>query len=625
MKYPTLSAPEQSRQYIDTFYGYNAATGSTEAEFVMMQNMSSDHFPALAPRGKRKLVKNIPGCLGMTGKDALVYVAGNDLIYGDKVVDMGLSAAQDMCPKQLVTMGGYVCVFPDKKKYNSYTGEVSSMEVKAAPAKAYFSMSRYENFNSVITQSIYQAQKSSSPSDGDVYMAMNYDTGTKKASVSLMKYYASTSAWFPVTTYQALKLNGTGYGFKQGDYIDISGFNYIRFFPEVTCGYPYYDGGGVNGTYQICRVEESGGNTIIYIQCNELEAMYYEMFTQYILSAAGFSNFFNSGIQTEADIYAGIVFERRIPDMDYVCELNNRLWGCSSADHEIYACKLGDPDVWHDYSGLSTDSYAVTVGSDGNFTGCARYNNTVLFFKENLIHKVMGTQPSNFQLYTIYTMGVQQGSSASITLINEVLYYKSENEVCYYDGSTAEKISGRLGLRKYYEAAGGGWNGKYYISMRDEAGGWNLFAYDIAKGIWHREDSTHADMFAVTAAGELYFHDALTDNIWALGCDSGTDEEQVEWMAATGSIGYDSPDHKYLSRFNIRMTIPAGEKVEIDVMYDSDGCWVNKGRITKRGTGTVTLPIVPRRCDHMNIRFRGRGSGIRIISLAKIYEKGSDA
>ena len=36
-----------------------------------------------------------------------------------------------------------------------------------------------------------------------------------------------------------------------------------------------------------------------------------------------------------------VTLERRVPDMDYVTQCNNRIWGCSSASHEIYACKLG--------------------------------------------------------------------------------------------------------------------------------------------------------------------------------------------------------------------------------------------------------------------------------------------
>ena len=51
--------------------------------------------------------------------------------------------------------------------------------------------------------------------------------------------------------------------------------------------------------------------------------------------------------------------ERRVPDLDYITECDNRVWGCSSRENVIYACKLGDFRNWNSFAGLSTDSYAA--------------------------------------------------------------------------------------------------------------------------------------------------------------------------------------------------------------------------------------------------------------------------
>ena len=67
----------------------------------------------------------------------------------------------------------------------------------------------------------------------------------------------------------------------------------------------------------------------------------------------------------------------------------------------IYACKLGDPTNWFSYRGIAADSYAVTVGSDGAFTGAATCMGYALFFKENTLHKLCGTKPSDFQLTSL--------------------------------------------------------------------------------------------------------------------------------------------------------------------------------------------------------------------------------
>ena len=127
-----------------------------------------------------------------------------------------------------------------------------------------------------------------------------------------------------------------------------------------------------------------------------------------------------------------ITFERRIPDMDFVTQCNNRIWGCSSAKHEIYACKLGDPTNWFCYMGLASDSYAATIGSEGVFTGACTHGGYVLFFKDGMMHKVYGTQPSNFQVTEVFCRGVQGGSERSLVSINGYLYYKSRWGVCRY-------------------------------------------------------------------------------------------------------------------------------------------------------------------------------------------------
>ena len=82
-----------------------------------------------------------------------------------------------------------------------------------------------------------------------------------------------------------------------------------------------------------------------------------------------------------------ITMERRIPDMEFLTECDNRVWGCSSKENVIYSCKLGDPTNWYSYRGIAADSYAVTVGTDGAFTGAASCMGSVLFFKENVLHK----------------------------------------------------------------------------------------------------------------------------------------------------------------------------------------------------------------------------------------------
>ena len=139
--------------------------------------------------------------------------------------------------------------------------------------------------------------------------------------------------------------------------------------------------------------------------------------------------------------------ERRVPDLEYLTECDNRVWGCSSSENVIYACKLGDPTNWFSYRGIAADSYAVTVGSDGPFTGAATCMGYALFFKENTLHKLYGSKPSDFQLSSLRCRGVARNAARSLCVLNETLYYLSPDGVMAWDGRHPGQGVGGAGCR----------------------------------------------------------------------------------------------------------------------------------------------------------------------------------
>lgn len=323
-----------------------------------------------------------------------------------------------------------------------------------------------------------------------------------------------------------------------------------------------------------------------------------------------------------------VTIKRAVPDMDYVCEAQNRIWGCKygmvdgKAVNELYCCKLGDFRNWRVYAGISTDAWAASVGSDGAWTGCANYLGYPTFFKENVIHRVAISAVGAHQVTETVGRGVQSGSFRSLCVVNEVLFYKSRTDVCAYDGSFPTSMGAALGEERYSGAVGGSFNGKYYLSMKDSGGAWHLFCYDAGKGMWHREDNTHAMCFAAMN-DDLYYIDADTKKLMCVLGTQGTPETDLEWMAESGVIGYEYPDKKYLSRYNIRLQVENGGELRLYCQYDSDGRWEHAGTVRRRGTGTFTVPVIPRRCDHMKLRLEGKGV-VRVFSIAKILELGSD-
>lgn len=119
MRYPTLTELDTSREMVDAFGGYNHNLRIGNGEFYDMKNMTSDHYPILSPRGKRGVYASPTNPQGMVSKDGLCYVDGTDFVINGYHVDMGLSTAEDDCPKQLISMGAYVIIMPDKKWINT--------------------------------------------------------------------------------------------------------------------------------------------------------------------------------------------------------------------------------------------------------------------------------------------------------------------------------------------------------------------------------------------------------------------------------------------------------------------------------------------------------------------------
>ena len=320
-----------------------------------------------------------------------------------------------------------------------------------------------------------------------------------------------------------------------------------------------------------------------------------------------------------------VQLERRVPDLDFVTECDNRVWGCSSRENVIYACKLGDPTNWFSYRGIAADSYAVTVGSDGAFTGAATCMGYALFFKENTLHKLCGTKPSDFQLTSLRCRGVAKNAARSLCVLNETLYYLSPDGVMAWDGSIPTKVSAVLDasrLANVQSAVGGALDGRYYLHISRTAGTQGqtrLLVYDTERGLWHEEDVCSCDM--ASTGGQLYLWDGQA--LWAADPSRESDwqstegvEQQVSFELVTGDIGQDGAEQRYLSRLTLRLDAACASTVEVALSYDG-GPWETVASLTAReARRSYDLPLVPRRHSTLRLRLRGKGQ-ITLRSLAK--------
>lgn len=322
-----------------------------------------------------------------------------------------------------------------------------------------------------------------------------------------------------------------------------------------------------------------------------------------------------------------LTLKREMPDMDFICENENRLWGCKG--DTIYCSKLGDIFNWNVFDGVATDSYAVEVGSAGDFTGCCSYLGYPCFFKEENIYKVYGDRPANYQVMGSASLGTAVGAGRSFGIAGETLFYLSRTGIVAYNGGIPANISASFGTERYTDAVGGSDGVKYYVSMKDTSSHWHLFVYDTRYGIWCREDALQVMDFGWNT--ELYFLDA-TGKLWMNGnarTASGTPETAVqsfvEFADLTEDVG-NSPKYgankKGIAKIQIRMELDEDTTVTVQMEFD-DGTWENVKTLTTEKKRSYYLPIIPRRTDHFRIKFVGTGNW-KLYSLVREVYSGSE-
>lgn len=576
---PYLQQRGRNRSITTDFRGLNLSQGIGDGEWAWMQNMDTREYPAVARRQKRVHVATLNKPNGLCATDRLCFVDGvkfyyNGFYYGD---------VEDS-EKTLVPMGAKIAIFPDKKLFDTTTFSFTDMEQKNVSSGT-VRVTLAKGDGTPYGEYTEGGTAPENPENGQLWLDTSGDAPVMKTWSEAQGLWVAET-----TTYVLVSATGLGQGLKALDGVTVSGL----------------EEGGLNGDW--------------------------------ILTDAGPDYILFTGILQKALTQAGEVrVERTCPEMDFVVEKDNRLWGCSSADHEIYCCKLGDPTNWRAYQGVATDSYAVTVGTPGPFTGAAVSGSAVIFFKENCLHRVYGTQPSNFTVYVDNLRGVQQGCHKSAVRVNEYLYYKSVFDVCVYADSEVAGISAALGTESYKNAVAGVCGNRLYLSMEDQEGAWQLLVYDTAAGVWTREDGTHAlgfascltETFMLRADGELYalLPGEYNKDFFMVGSDytvyaqEETDEE-VSWELRTGEILRELPDHKYIGKIQLYLELDPGARAEVALRRDG-GAWEKVQELSGGDQRRCTLPIYPRRCDRMEIRLTGVGHA-RLVNWSKYVGYGSE-
>lgn len=567
MKLPAMRYSDGIRKHKQVkFGGLDHRVGAEDGALYDMRNLYSDDYPILAVRPKRPVLEKLEKPNGLFYHHGLMWVDGTDVYY-----DGALVGQVEDSKKTFGALGPYIVILPDKMCYHTEDGSWKAME------------SSWESDSNTMTLRILSADGRFD--DNDAYVNSNTYTAL---AVGMNTLVTSQDAENTAPDFSQI--------FRVGDAVTIQGLKkkgaaesapmsaIIRGFRREVAAFT------TAGSYRCC-------SRII----------------------------FDTGIFTGYGIVGTLTITREVPQLRYLCEDGNRLWGCDG--DTIYASKLGDPLSWNVFDGLETDSWALTPGSSGEFTGCINFQGYPTFFKEDRLYKVYGSLPSNFSVVDSPCLGVAAGCADTLALVWGSVFYLGTNGPMVYTGSLPRPVSHELGDIRLTGGSAGSDGLKYYASLSDPGGQSRLYVYDVQRSLWHIEDEMAAVGFC-RVDGDVYCLGA-DGAIQILGTaktapEGAAEEEDLPWMVEFADFTHEDPNHKGVSKLQLRLELEEGSQVRILIQFDSDGVWRTVRAL--EGTGRKRswyLPIVPRRCDHYRLRLEGTGRAW-VHSLVRESYSGSE-
>lgn len=478
MRLPAVTQKNKNVSYIDTFGGINKRYRIAENEFNDSLNMCSDDYPVLSSRNDRqtfrKLFDDIVSMCFVN--DKLVVLSSDGYIrYGDKSLQLDNTDETS----KLIPIGRQIYLHPQGYIISLPTtdeGSITAEEIKQGYTirKGFISVDEgellgdayfYPATEDTVGKYIYDDETSSEASVGEYRYHQDSETG-----VISLQILAETDDW---DTVQPTLINVV---------IAV-----------------------VNRDFKIDKFDKFKTNDAIKVTAgltavqsdNTLDIDSYYTIYDITYDEDNTSHIYLRGVIEDAyEIDDTLDLIKPFPVLDFVFEHNARLWGCryginddGQFINEIYASASGDITNWYRYNGTAADSYTISVTSDGAFTGAGVVGGYPTFFKENVMHRIYGDYPSNFQMFTQNIAGVQTGCGKSFATANGVTYYKSPIGIMAMSDGLPVKISENLGIDDYSGAVGGTDGIKYYVSMMDDIlQERRLYVYDIQTRIWHTED-----------------------------------------------------------------------------------------------------------------------------------------
>ncbi len=658
MRIRKLQSKKTTRNLISVFGGLDMRERIPEGALADEKNVSAENYPVLSIRDKRATVKGGTALQGMAAAGEDFYLADNGALYRNGAAVEGVTLTPG--EKSMIAVGGKLLIFPDMI---SYAPNAEDEEKKITSFAT-------DEYSGSLHIAYYTSETISA--DGCDTCAVGtpvipWDTGEP----GVLEYISASADRTGVNATAIVKWEEV---FHDPDET-TDGDAYTT---EEFVSYPINENGGVSLSVMtrlysdtadlstlffpgdlvllhkpLDGVRETQDGVFGYIPFGGLwvERLYMRVIEEPdgipdedVAKGKGILLEGYAVCAPHDGVISDFTISRRTPVMDKVGTHGNRLWGCRYGlqkndegkeifVNEIYASELGNERNWKVFDGTAADSYVATIPAEGKFTAMTEYGGYLLAFKENCMILIAGNKPSNYQVQIISCAGVEDGSSSSLVNgADGALYYKAQGGIYKYDGSMPYLVSAEFGTLRFGKTVAGTLGTRLFFSLSMANGRRRLMVYDTERRLWCAEDEGNVTEF-LPFGGNLLYREGNVIGV-VRGSDTGgrigevftgtiIPEGEFDWMAEFGDFDLNSPNAKYVSRLQLRMTCEPGACVEVAVKCDSGRDWQTLRVITAKSKESVCLPVVTPRCDHYRIRLQGRGK-VTLWTMARDVEESNE-
>ena len=621
--FPKLQPLQTKTDVITRFGGYCHTSTAKPGEWFDMENLSAREYPLLTPRPPRG---KLPGAQFTTGgqliaKEGLWRVQGDSLVGFDPLTNKPIHTFEQVFSHtpHLVSFDTRLVdlsagVWFSTRPNGSGTYEQGQFIYRCEGSGEAFSVYLCDERGEPLSVNCFGVSPPEQPVGGMLWL------DTTDTPATLKRYYEDSASYAPEQTFLRIAMGCSLAHMEEGDFVEIS-------LPTVTNGvgesYGLYD--PKTPKKVLCKGENPNGSSYFVVEGGLTGCLGYHLFEGKVTVEQ------TTAITEGFTLRGGPCFvENAVPLLDFGVSCGNRLWGCrygrnrkGELVNEIYASAPGNFRVWERFEGIASDSYALSCGSDGPFTGAAVYGGNPLFFKENTLHRIYGTYP--FSATALPCNGVARGSEQSLAVVNNRMIYQSRWGLCTYSGSLPTLLDLPFGGKRYTHGVAAANSTLYYLSTVDESEQPVLFVYDTQRDILTKEDGVRArymaavgeDIFATVSTGEGMEILVLTGKT----SFAPAREEAVCFFGQTGRLGESAKGTGYLHGLELNAQLSAGSTLTVQVQYNGKGEFTPLATLKEGHFGRVRVPLRLRPCQYFTLRLKGKGE-CTLYSLTHLTRTG---